>query len=740
MSNNPDGRQSAGRPHLDVAGDSTPYQLTLAGLTASLRLQAALNIGLGAAFALVAGPLIALAWTIGLCVADQVQQRIYARWSRTAAATDTKTGLRRIGWLMVCKSAVWFSGPMAFTLIAQDPVGRAFVGVTSVILIALAASSARHSRVVFMAMTIPAAAALAISSVAIFGLVAASGLLVAIVVLVLVLMRVAYGANRVAADWNRASHRALASLAETKAALAETKAAEKRLRMAIEIANLYVYEIDYVGRSVSSVGSADAFFETPPTCDAILADPLHGVAAEDYDTVAKAFATARRNGRPFQAEYRVARTDGREVWASGTCELLSDDQGRPISLVGALQDITARKRGELDTIDALLRAEAANRAKSDFLTTISHEIRTPLNGVLGMAQAMEAGELPPVQRGRLEVIRRSGESLLVLLNSVLDLSKIEAGKMEMEQGEVDISDAARVALDAFSAAASAKGLELVLDITPRAEGVYAGDSARVTQVLYNLASNAVKFTDAGAVTLTVDRPMDVLVIQVADSGIGIPQDQRESLFEKFVQADASVTRRYGGSGLGLAISRELVECMGGAISLESEVGRGSIFTVTLPLAKLRAGAVEPTPRTADLQIVSEPLLLRVLAAEDNPVNQLVLNAILEPVGIVPVLVGDGEQAVAAWRKGQWDLILMDVQMPVMDGVTATRAIRAEEAALGRKRTPIIGVTANVMAHQLEAYHTAGMDAVVGKPIEFRRLLEVIEATLSADGAEPSIAA
>jgi signal transduction histidine kinase/ActR/RegA family two-component response regulator len=383
-------------------------------------------------------------------------------------------------------------------------------------------------------------------------------------------------------------------------------------------------------------------------------------------------------------------------------------------------------------------AAAANAAKSSFLATMSHEIRTPLNGVLGMAQAMEADALSPAQRARLTVIRNAGQTLLAILNDVLDLSKIEAGKLDLEAIEFDIEAVLAGVEAAFAPLAAAKGLALVTEVAPAGAGAYLGDPTRLRQILYNLVSNAVKFTDEGQVTIRADRDGDGLRVVVADTGVGVPADQMDGLFVKFTQADAAIARRHGGTGLGLAICRELAELMGGRIRAESELGRGSRFSLELPLPWI--GAARPPPAAQAEGAAPTRLSLRLLAAEDNPVNQLVLKALLSQIGLDPTVVENGEQAIAAWEDGDWAVILMDVQMPVMDGVTAAREIRRREAALGRARTPIIALTANAMAHQAAEYAAAGMDGHVSKPIDIARLFAAIEAALaSAEAAQRSAA-
>ena len=400
-------------------------------------------------------------------------------------------------------------------------------------------------------------------------------------------------------------------------------------------------------------------------------------------------------------------------------------------------DITEIRRSEVALAEALDRAEAANRAKSEFLATMSHEIRTPLNGVLGMAQAMEKGDLAPIQRERLEVIQSAGEALLRLLNDVLDISKIEAARIELEDAIVDMEAIGAEVTATFSALAAQKDLCITLDVSEAAAGCWRGDPGRVRQVLQNLVSNAVKFTERGSVHVEIGHDGRQLILRVADTGPGIALEQQARVFESFAQADASTTRRFGGSGLGLAICRALVELMGGQILLDSMPARGTTFTVRLPLERAERPAAERIEHAA----APEAPLLRILAAEDNPMNQLVLRTLLDQVGLEARVVGNGQEALEAWEEGGWDVILMDVQMPVMDGPTATRRIRERERQTGGPRIPIIALTANAMAHHLEDYRLAGMDALVAKPIKLPELFSVLQHVSSADPmpAERSLA-
>jgi two-component system, sensor histidine kinase len=419
------------------------------------------------------------------------------------------------------------------------------------------------------------------------------------------------------------------------------------------------------------------------------------------------------------------------LWAQDEFGLLTESFNHLLAQLQANDKALHRAMTEL--VDARDAAQAANVLKSQFLANMSHEIRTPLNGVLAMAQIIALGDLSVVQRERVEVIRRSGEDLLAVLNDILDLSKIEAGKMEIEAGEVDAESLGRNVHATFNAVAEAKPkLKFTLAVGPAATGPRRGDPARISQILNNLVSNALKFTAEGEVSVAIDGygegGSEGLRLVVADTGIGIAADKLPMLFEKFSQADGSNTRRYGGTGLGLAISRELARLMGGTISAASVEGRGSTFTVILPLPRLGRSAAGPAAApAAAVEAPDRPL--RVLAAEDIPTNQLVLSTIMQTFGVELEMADNGRKAVEAWEHGAFDVILMDIQMPEMDGLAATRAIRAAEAATGRPRTPIIAVSANAMSHQVQEYLAAGMDGHVAKPIELVKLHAAIEAAL-----------
>ncbi|MDO8381123.1 protoglobin domain-containing protein [Phenylobacterium sp.] len=520
-----------------------------------------------------------------------------------------------------------------------------------------------------------------------------------------------------------------AALVEVQAALERTRRSEQRLELALEIADVHVYEMDYVRRELIKAGAEDTFFTEPKTYEELYRDIYRIIDPRDRPDVEEAWRRHLEDGAPYRPEYRVVRADHKEVWVSAANRLIADPDGRPLHLIGALQDITARKASEQALLRAKEDAETANLAKSTFLATMSHEIRTPLNGILGMGQVLAKEDLTERQHGQVKVILQSGEMLLSLLNDLLDISKIEAGKLTIEEGEVDLAEIARSAFANLLAMAAERDIAVTLEIAPEAEGIFKGDPTRVRQIVNNLASNALKFTTEGQVALVVSNPDGQLRFAVRDTGIGISAGKIGELFQKFTQADPSITRRFGGTGLGLAISRELARLMGGDVTVESEEGVGSTFTARLPLARSEAPRQASAQAAANEAEFDDPGALRILVAEDNPVNQIVIQTMLQQAGLNPVVVNDGQEAVDAWRTANWDLILMDAQMPVMDGLTATRVIRQEEAGRGGARTPILALTANVMAHHLSSYMQAGMDGLVGKPIDAAKLLIAMEAAL-----------
>jgi PAS domain S-box-containing protein len=418
--------------------------------------------------------------------------------------------------------------------------------------------------------------------------------------------------------------------------------------------------------------------------------------------------------------HRFRRKDGSYVWMESRPSLIYDPvTGVLTGCQDTVRDITAQV--QLET-----QLGAANNAKSQFLANMSHEIRTPLNGVLGMVHVMEMEPTSDVQRDRLRTIRESGQALLQVLNDILDLSKIEAGKLEVRPADFDLKGLAQSVTAAFAESAVEKNLQWTCTIPEAVKGVWFGDGMRLRQILMNLMSNALKFTESGGMSLTIEPTAAGLSFAVRDTGIGISAEQLPKLFNMFSQADSSDSRRFGGTGLGLVISRDLAELMGGTIEVESEVGSGSTFTLRLPLAKVREAEASPLSATgAGCASAAMGGAVRILAAEDNAVNRHVLSALLAAIEAEVTLVENGRAAVEAWRHGAFDLILMDIQMPDMGGVEATELIRSIEAEHGMAPIPIVALSANAMSHQVEEYLATGMTAHVAKPIDPSELFRVI---------------
>ena len=433
---------------------------------------------------------------------------------------------------------------------------------------------------------------------------------------------------------------------------------------------------------------------------------------------------------PRTLDYRVFAKDGQVVWAETTFSRLNDGSGR---VLGVSRDITNRKALESDLKDALARSEAAAAAKTDFLANITHELRTPLTAILGFAGVLrQSKSLSKRDTRHAQLIHDASQTLLGVIGDVLDFSKLEARAFELDPQPFDPAATARSAAAIVEEQAAAKGLTLVTRIDAAAPAL-VGDAPRLRQVMLNFLSNAIKFTREGELELAlipaVEGDACRLRLEVRDSGIGIEAAQIETLFTRFTQADASVSRQFGGTGLGLAISKQIVDAMGGRIGVASRVGEGSTFwfEVDLPVARDWTESAEPESAGAAL---ARPI--RVLLVEDNAVNRELIATLLSPFDIELDTACDGAEAVEAVGRQRYDAILMDMQMPVMDGLTATRRIRdlADRAAAA---TPIIAMTANVLPEQVARCHEAGMNDHIGKPINLPRLLEALERWSSGGG-------
>ena len=405
-------------------------------------------------------------------------------------------------------------------------------------------------------------------------------------------------------------------------------------------------------------------------------------------------------------------------------------------VVTLVNDITELKRDAEILAAARDAAEAANRAKSEFLANMSHEIRTPLNGVIGVAQALSGTPMNERQQEMLELIRSSGATLQHLLSDILDLARVESGRMELRSEPFDLAKAVNEAAQLYAAQAEEKGLRFFVEAPEDTRVWIDGDVVRLKQILTNLVSNAVKFTTQGLVSLSISRGVGaegepVFRFMVSDTGVGFDAAARARLFSRFEQADGTITRRFGGTGLGLAICRELAGMMGGDLDCESEPDGGSTFILTVPLNEVAAPMRETAPVEVSSAQPDRPL--RVLLADDHPTNRKVVELVLSQIEVELVVTEDGAEALAAFRDRAFDVVLMDMQMPVMDGLTATREIRLHETAMGAARTPVVMLTANALPEHMAAAREAGADHHLSKPFGADALIELV--TTLANGPE-----
>ncbi|HVN01145.1 MAG TPA: response regulator [Caulobacteraceae bacterium] len=520
-------------------------------------------------------------------------------------------------------------------------------------------------------------------------------------------------------------------------ALEESKRSEQRLNLAARLANVHVWEMDFRRKQLFKFGAEDDFYETPNTFDLLAEDIYRNIHPDDREHAIAAWKEHEENPDiPYNVEYRIRRSDGKEIWGCSTTEVLIDDKGRPSRVVGALQNITARKVAEKAMARALDDAEAANRAKSEFLANMSHEIRTPMNGVMGMNALLLRTNLTAEQRKYAEAVRVSADCLLGIINDILDISKLEAGKVELEAIDFTLGSVVEDVVELLSPRAAEKGLEIASFLDDAARGGFRGDPTRLRQVVLNLLSNAIKFTDAGYVAVEVRsgpaRKADAtaLRLEVHDTGVGVPADAKPRLFQKFQQADGSITRKFGGTGLGLSICRQLVELMGGTIGVEDRTGGGSVFWIEVELPN--ASRAAPGQRRAAHGLKGQ----RILVVDDIEINRSIFARQLEAEGGIMAEAADGPSALAAIVTADamgepFDMVLMDHMMPGMGGDTVAQKIRANGAL---KQPRLILASSIGTPAPSDHAHRVGFDAYLTKPVRHQALVDCLSQLVTDEEA------
>ncbi|HWZ44651.1 MAG TPA: PAS domain S-box protein [Candidatus Saccharimonadales bacterium] len=508
----------------------------------------------------------------------------------------------------------------------------------------------------------------------------------------------------------------------------DQEAAERHRAIMDQLGEPYI-EIDLHGKFVFVGKGYNEMFGVPAMTDRTGEHYKNIFTPQVIQLLGEVYQRIYRTGEPARVEYESLTQHGSSYFVEISASLRRDSKGRPVGFMSISNNCTRRKQAEMGLVKAKEAAETANKIKSEFLANMSHEIRTPLNGVFGMLELTGHTDLTAAQRELVDMAQSSASSLLTVINDIMDFSKIEAGELEFDLAEFDLREAVVQAVSTVALYARNKGLELSYTIAPDVPKFFLGDPRRLKQVLINLLGNAVKFTEKGAIALRVqvrksNGPQVELQFSVSDSGIGIPPEKQTLIFEAFSQADNSTTRKFGGTGLGLAICSRIVRLMGGSIWVESEAGQGAIFHFTALLETVsHPEALPKMPDATDANQESHERF-NILVAEDNLLNQKLAVKLLENLGHRVVVANDGQEALLKLEVEDFDLALMDIQMPQMDGLTATIAIRSQEQKT-QAHLPIVALTAHAMKGDRERCLEVGMDGYISKPVNTNELKEII---------------
>ncbi len=511
----------------------------------------------------------------------------------------------------------------------------------------------------------------------------------------------------------------------------EIESSKERLSFGMSITQMMIWELDFEMRETYLEGDWKHFFPQKPTFDSLTGGDAF-IHAADREMMGNKWRTHLAGGPPYTAEYRAVFPDGREVWHAASIRILKTVKGSPARAFAVIQDITARKNIELKAMEAEQRALVAAAAKSDFLSNMSHEIRTPLNGVLAVSEVLARTPLDERQGEMVRLISTSGRTLLRVMDDLVEFSRLEGDEIQFDVRPFELEEALRNTCEAARTRAEAKGLRFETFISASCDGVFRGDPVRIGQVLGNLLNNAVKFTEQGNISVSagveeIGEGKTQLRLVVTDSGVGFAPEMAERIFERFEQADISTSRRFGGLGLGLSIVKRLVEMMHGTVKAVSKEGEGSSFEVLCPISRDRIAALGAITAVAVEDFDTETAIdnLRLLVAEDNPMNRRVVELLLAQSGVHITFAENGKEAVEKFSTMRFDLVLMDLQMPIMGGLAAMRAIRAWEKEQGRVPTPMLAVSANATDEHVTEAKEAGADDHVAKPIVRETLFEAI---------------